>query len=57
MYRLIYRVETNEKTREVEVYASKMCSALLEGVLKQFTATYPDELIIRAYLYKMELEP
>lgn len=57
MYRLIYRVETNKKTREIEVYAIKMCSALMEGVLKQFAVTYPNEFVIRAYLYKMEIEP
>ena len=55
MYKLIYRVESNKKTREIEVYALKMCSALLEGVIKNFSATYPNEYIIRAYLYKMEV--
>lgn len=55
MYKLIYRVESNKKTREIEVYAIKMCSTLMEGVLKNFTATFPNEFIIRAYLYKMEI--
>ena len=55
MYKLIYRVESNKKTREIEVCALKMCSALLEGVIKNFSATYPNEYIIRAYLYKMEV--
>lgn len=57
MYKLIYRVESNKKTREIEVYALKMSSALMEGVIKSFSETYPNELIIRSYLYKMEILP
>lgn len=57
MYKLIYKVESNKKTREIDVYALKMSSALMEGVIKNFSATYPDEFIIRAYLHKMEIIP
>lgn len=57
MYKLIYRVESNKTTREVEVYALKMSSTLMEGVIKSFSAAYPNEIIIRAYLHKMEIEP
>lgn len=55
MYKLIYRVESDKKTREIEVCANKMSSALLEGVIKDFSETYPNEFIIRAYLHKMEI--
>lgn len=55
MYKLIYRVESNNKTREIDVYALKMSSEIMKGVLKQFAVTYPNEFVIRAYLYKMEV--
>ncbi len=54
MYKLIYRVESNKKTRAIDVYALKMSSAIMEKVIKDFSDNYPDEYIIRAYLYKME---
>lgn len=57
MYKLIYRVESNKKTREIDVYALKMSSTIMEGVIKDFSAKYPDEYIIRTYLYKMEITP
>ena len=57
MYKLIYRVESNKKTREIEVYALKMSSEIIEGVIKDFTEKFPNEFIIRAYLYKMEITP
>ena len=57
MYKLIYRVESNKKTREIDVYTLKMSSAIMEGVIKDFSAKFPDEFIIRAYLHKMEVTP
>ena len=54
--RLIYRVESNKKIREIEITAFKMSSALLAGVIKSFSDNYPNETIIRAYLHKMILE-
>ncbi len=53
MYKLIYKVESNKKTRVIEVYALKMSSAIMEGVIKDFSAKFPDEYIIRAYLHEM----
>lgn len=57
MYKLIYRVESNKETREIDVYVLKMSSKIMEGIIKNFSATYPNEFIIRAYLYKMEITP
>lgn len=56
MYKLIYRVESNKCTREIEVTALKMSSVLLAGVIKSFADQYPNETIIRAYLHKLILE-
>ena len=56
MYKLIYRVESNKKTREIEITALKMSSTLLAGVIKSFGEHYPNETIIRAYLHKLILE-
>ena len=54
MYKLIYRVESNKKTREIKVYALKISSVIMEGVIKDFTAKFPDEYIIRVSLSKMD---
>lgn len=56
MYKLIYRVESNKKTREIEITALKMSSALLAGVIKSFGDNYPNETIIRVYQHKLILE-
>lgn len=56
MYRIIYRVESNKKTREIEVTTLRMSSVLLAGVIKSFGEQYPNETIIRAYLHKLILE-
>lgn len=56
MYKLIYRVESNKCTREIEVTTLRMSSALLAGVIKSFGEQYPNETIIRAYLHKLILE-
>lgn len=56
MYKIIYRVESNKCTREIEVIALRMSSALLAGVIKSFGEQYPNETIIRAYLHKLILE-
>lgn len=56
MYKLIYRVESNKKTREITVYALNMSSVLMEGVLHDFAIHYPKEIVIRAYLHKMIIE-
>ena len=56
MYKLIYRVESNKCTREIEITTMKMSSALLAGVIDAFGEHYPNETIIRAYLHKLILE-
>ncbi len=56
MYKLVYRVESNKCTREIEITTLKMSSALLAGVIKSFGEHYPNETIIRAYLHKLILE-
>lgn len=56
MYKLIYRVESNKTTREIDVTALKMSSAILESVIQSFIEHYPNEIIIRAYLHKLILE-
>lgn len=55
MYKLIYTVESNKKTRKIDVYALKMSNTIMESVIKDFSAKFPDEYIIRAYLNKMNV--